>query len=226
LCIFPAACLLLTWFKAAGWKILLAASLLTALALPWADNPNRWTLTPPPVAMISFEFLAGAMFYGLRRHWLSPSKLVLNTLIGVAVGIAFMLLARPGLVNHAGRPVLVGCFGLAILALSYGRGIFSDIMSVRPLVYLGEISYSLYLTHEIVQRVLKVILHPGRFDQLSTGARALYFMIYWAAILSAAAALYHLVENPCRHYLRNISPFENSRALAPKYSGLQTDEAK
>ena len=74
-------------------------------------------------------------------------------------------------------------------------------------MYLGEISYSLYLTHQIVQRVLKIVLHPDRFDGLAWPARLLIFLIYWFVLLGAATALFHLVEQPGRRILRKLAPF-------------------
>jgi peptidoglycan/LPS O-acetylase OafA/YrhL len=73
---------------------------------------------------------------------------------------------------------------------------------------LGEISYSIYLTHGIVQRVLKIVLHPDRFDQLSPFKSFLFFLIYLIAILGTAMSLYHLVEHPCRDFLRKKSPLK------------------
>ena len=134
-------------------------------------------------------------------------------MLGLAICSAFFVLAWPGLFGNELRSVLVACFGLAILALSYQRGMLSGFLSARALVYFGEISYSLYLTHQIVQRVLKVALHPDRFGGHSAFARLIFVAIYLVAIVGAAMALFHLVEQPCRRYLRKISPFEDSGAL-------------
>jgi peptidoglycan/LPS O-acetylase OafA/YrhL len=111
--------------------------------------------------------------------------------------------------------MLVACFGLAILALSYKQVMLSGVLSIRVLVYLGEISYSVYLTHQIAQRVLKVVLHPDRFDGLSAFTRLMFFAIYLVAIVGVAMALFHLVEQPCRRYLRKISPFEKNYRRQP-----------
>ncbi len=191
--IFPLAVFLLARIKAARWQIFLTATLLAALSLPWPGNRTGWTQLPPPVVMVSLEFLAGGMIYGLRRQWLAPSGFLLNLLFCLTVGIIVSVLAFPTTAGLAGRPILVACFGLLILVLSYGAGAFSTLFSGWLLVYCGEISYSLYLTHEIVLRVLKVILHPDRFAQLPAQWRVLYFLVYWVMIFGAAAALYHVV---------------------------------
>jgi len=130
----------------------------------------------------------------------------LNCTLALVLGAMLPLLAWPTLTGNFGRPALVGCFSIAILILSYPNGILTRILSVLFLVYLGEISYSLYLTHLLVRRVLKVLLHPDRFDGLAAHTRLLYFAIYAIAILAAAMALYHLVEQPCRRQLRKVFP--------------------
>ncbi len=133
---------------------------------------------------------------------------VVNLILGLLIVSTVCLVALPGLAGNGHRPVLVACFGLAILTLSYEGGMLSGLLSARILLYLGGISYSLYLTHQIVQRVLKVVLHPDRFNGLSAFTRLWFFAIYLVAIVGVAMALFHLVEQPCRRYLRKISPFE------------------
>jgi peptidoglycan/LPS O-acetylase OafA/YrhL len=206
--IFPVANLLLARIKSAWMYLMVTALLLAGLGFSWPWGNVDWAPASLPVILITLEFLAGAMLYGLRRQWSLPPMKAINSMLGVAIGTLLFLVAWPGLAGNAHRPMLVGCFGLAILALSYQGGMLSGFLSKRIPVYFGEISYSLYLTHQIVQRVLKALLHPDRFDGLSAPTRLLFFAIYLVAIIGAAMALFHLVEQPGRRYLRKISPFE------------------
>ena len=206
--IFPIANLLLAWIKSAWMYWLAAALLLAGLAVPWPCVNRDGTPGISAVIVITLEFLAGSMLYGLRRQWSLPPTKVINSMLGLAIGAAVFILAWPSLAGKGQRPMLAACFGLAILTLSYKQVMLSGLLSARVLVYLGEISYSLYLTHQIVQRVLKVVLHPDRFDGLSAFTRLIFFSIYLVAIVGAAMALFHLAEQPCRRYLRKISPFE------------------
>lgn len=208
--IFPLVCVLLTRIKSVWAYLLLATVLLTGLAVPWPGVHANGTPGLSPIITITLEFFAGAMIYGLRRNWKVPSTKMVNALLSLAIAIPMILLACSATAGVSHRPELVTCFGLGILALSYKNGILYKFLSVRVLVYLGEISYSLYLTHQIVQRVLKIIFHPDRFDGMPAFTRFIIFSIYLVAILGAAMALFHFVEQPCRRYLRKKSPFENT----------------
>ena len=155
--IFPIANLLLTRIRAIWVYLVAAALLLAGLAIPWPGAHRDGTPGLSPAIIITLEFLAGAMLYGLRRRWNSPPVKAVNAMLILAMGTAVFLLAWPSLSGIGHRPLLVACFGLAILTLSYKEVMLSGLLSARVLVYLGEVSYSLYLTHQIVQRTLKVI---------------------------------------------------------------------
>jgi peptidoglycan/LPS O-acetylase OafA/YrhL len=216
--VFPVANLLLNWIKAVWIYLLIAALLLVGLAFPWSwRGLGGGGEFSPAIIQITLEFLAGAMVYGLRRRWNSPATRAISSMLGLAIGLAILMLVYPNPFGNALRPMLVACFGLVILALSYPHGTLSGFLSARVLLYLGEISYSLYLTHQIVQRILKVVLHPDRFAGLSATTRLIFFLIYITAIIGAAVALFHLVEEPCRSYLRKHSPFEKSGASPGKF---------
>jgi peptidoglycan/LPS O-acetylase OafA/YrhL len=202
--IFPIASLLLSWIKAVWMFLPLIALLLGGLTFSWFHEERHWSHSA--VVQITLEFLTGAMFYGLRRQWNLPTTRTINLMLLLAV-LTVVFLAADG---QFLTPGLVISFGLAILALSYQRGRVSEFLSGRVMMYFGEISYSLYLTHQIVQRILKVLLHPDSFSGLSAFTRLIYFGIYLSAVIISAMAMFHLVEQPCRRYLRKISPFQKT----------------
>ena len=215
LLVFPIACFSLKWVKATGWQILAIILLLLALLLPWPLNQGDWKPMPPPCGQVTLEFLVGAILFSLRRQIGLLSAWLINLFLCGSMALSALLLANPQPTGPLFRPLLVACFGLAIFALSHESGIFFKWLSIRPFVYLGEISYSIYLTHQIVQRVLKNILHPDRFHQLSAPVALLFLAIYGVAILAIASLLYHLVEDPCRRYLRKVYPFGKSPGPVP-----------
>jgi len=72
----------------------------------------------------------------------------------------------------------------------------------KPLVYLGEVSYSLYMTHTLAQKVLYRVLPSSRFESSDWVIRTAVAAAYAAAIVACCLASYYLVERPCRRWFR------------------------
>jgi peptidoglycan/LPS O-acetylase OafA/YrhL len=88
-------------------------------------------------------------------------------------------------------------FGAALAALYAERGVVSRLLSWRPLVYLGEISFALYLLHQLVLRWM--FAHYREPILASWGAA---YLLYWFASLAGAAAIFHWIEQPARPLLK------------------------
>jgi peptidoglycan/LPS O-acetylase OafA/YrhL len=91
----------------------------------------------------------------------------------------------------------IGCFGALGSACS---GLWRS----RPLVFLGEISYSLYMTHSIVLIAIAKLLPAARFADAGLAARLGLGLAYAALIGGAAVAMYYAVELPCRKRLSRL----------------------
>jgi peptidoglycan/LPS O-acetylase OafA/YrhL len=74
--------------------------------------------------------------------------------------------------------------------------------ATRLAVFLGEISYSIYLIHGVVLRLLKIVLPSGKYVQSELPVRVGILMVDGVAVLVAAMLLYFLVEHPARVWLR------------------------
>ena len=73
---------------------------------------------------------------------------------------------------------------------------------VRPVVFLGEVSYSLYMSHTLAQKVLSKLLPAGRFESSPPALKVAVVAVYAAGIALACLATYFLVERPARRVLR------------------------
>jgi peptidoglycan/LPS O-acetylase OafA/YrhL len=120
---------------------------------------------------------------------------------GVAVFALAVLAAFRGPIPF--MPALAGIhsplFALLIYGLAKQRGIFARILSTRVFVFLGEISYSLYLTH------LTVWLNMEGFNREHSFLRQasmLNFSVCLVLSLGLAAAIYRGIEEPYRRVLR------------------------
>jgi peptidoglycan/LPS O-acetylase OafA/YrhL len=88
-------------------------------------------------------------------------------------------------------------FGLLIGVLSFERGIVSRFLSVGWLVLLGEISYSIYLVHQILIRWYD--LHQGALRVIPRDAR---YVLFWLAVVVASLVIWCVVEKPCQRWIR------------------------
>jgi peptidoglycan/LPS O-acetylase OafA/YrhL len=91
--------------------------------------------------------------------------------------------------NHVG---LTPFAAILIYVFAHQQGALSKALSHRWLVFLGEISFALYLVHQIALRYFQQ--HALRTDWIG-------FCAFIACALLMAAALHLLIENPARKWL-------------------------
>jgi peptidoglycan/LPS O-acetylase OafA/YrhL len=99
--------------------------------------------------------------------------------------------------NWAGPylPVFVLCIGV----FARGDGFLSRVLSARPLVYLGEISFAVYMLHMPVLYYLAVYGHVLGIDRFRWGWKAL---LAAATTLVLSAACHRFYELPLRDWLK------------------------
>lgn len=111
-------------------------------------------------------------------------------------------------------------FAALIMSLSLARGPLIAFFSSRVVVYFGEISYSLYLSHGVVQRVLKVVLPVPSMEGRDWVLRLAVGGAYWLVILASAMLLYHFVEKPGRDVCRRL--YESRRLSSARNQPIAT----
>ena len=194
--IFPLAVWLLKKISSGG-KLWVAA-LALAMCLLEPGIRTEWKLS-----MVSLLFLAGALVWELRRRLLAPGGKTLAHLdsLGVALLLAAVWFASVNGGRLADAGILLAV-ALMIFGLARADGIFSRLLATRVCIFLGEISYSIYLVHGIVQRLVKVALPASKFAAAPLTVRTGIWLADFALILLAAMLLYFVVEHPARGWLR------------------------
>jgi peptidoglycan/LPS O-acetylase OafA/YrhL len=105
--------------------------------------------------------------------------------------------------------IMLVVMAILIAALARGQDYFGGALSHPIAVYIGEISYSLYMVHWPVRAILREV-----FAKLAPAAHPLLIIpAYCAATLIAAAATYHLVEVPGRRMIRRLSVTREEASL-------------
>jgi peptidoglycan/LPS O-acetylase OafA/YrhL len=154
------------------------------------------------------EFLLGMCIGIAALRWgpLLKSPLTANLALGFSIAAILGLTQLPGLTSRAAGiqmyPLFIGFLALMLVALMSGRSILTAFLNSPPIVFLGEISYSLYLVH--------CFFFPGQHP-----TKVIYALCFVGSIASAII-LYLLVERPARRgwrkfikkpSLSNVSPF-------------------
>jgi peptidoglycan/LPS O-acetylase OafA/YrhL len=162
----------------------------------WSYGHWLWALKYTPLPHLA-SFVFGILLAGLDE--LVPRTSRLRLLLGLA-GFAgvFAILSMGPLVPFVllHDALLMPLFGCIVLGLA-GKNLLSTAFSFRPLVFLGEASYCLYMLHFnlwnwIHDTHLQERLGVSRFDP----------WISFAALLAVAVAALHLVEKPAQRQLR------------------------
>jgi peptidoglycan/LPS O-acetylase OafA/YrhL len=151
---------------------------------------------PPALTRVTGEFVCGVSTWRCAPLFkFSPG---IFDGLGAIAGIGFVVGAALGLFDFG----LIAFLALLIFAAAKSTGPVARVLSVRPAVWLGKISYSLYLVHFTVVRLLHKLLAHVLVDY-SYETRIGVFLLCFSCSVLAAVVLYYLVERPAREWLVN-----------------------
>jgi peptidoglycan/LPS O-acetylase OafA/YrhL len=180
--------------------------------------------TPARAGVFALTCLAGAgVVFSLPQFPFRELVIVIPTFFA---GTALYALTRyrPAATSHAARSLpelLLGALAVACYipripgTLLIVFTLFSLVFALarlmdrphrwwlsRPLIYLGEVSYSLYMTHTLAQKVLNRLLPAARFESSDPLTKMGVVAVYVAIIVASCLASYYLVERPVRRWGR------------------------
>jgi peptidoglycan/LPS O-acetylase OafA/YrhL len=130
-------------------------------------------------------FFAGIVFYKIWSQGATPTRIVLVTLC------YFEHIFNQSLIWVGIMTAVFGVFALCVI----NRGVW---LTSRPLIFLGTISYSLYLLHGTLGYRLQLLNYNIGLSPLTNLAVAT------AVTICAAAAVTFLVERPANRAIRAL----------------------
>jgi peptidoglycan/LPS O-acetylase OafA/YrhL len=179
------------------WPNILVIGAMVAFFAIYAASTGCESLLAFPLdkalIRIVVEFTIGCCLYNLYRqqagqHW--PWAVVV-------VGVVAFLVAGfyTGLSDFMGLPLLaLGLYGLVFL-----QGRLARVLTHPVVIYLGEISYSLYMTHGLVLLgfpfVIRLLLGP---QPLSAAQSIICFITMTFVALAVASLSFYSLEKPFR----------------------------
>lgn len=199
--------------------IIVATMLVTLATLGWASlMPISAKLTDPVTSapaivrmhpgsflvLFTAGMLAARLF--LARDWqLDRAKATALEVAGLTLALVYFLYhlqIEEWLVHAIGAKGVTAIwlrnlggaifFAPLIFALAFQHGWLARVLSVRPLVILGDVSFAIYLLHYVVQ---------AKMLQMGYGTPA-YVALYLAIVLVGSIVLFRLVEKPSNRFLR------------------------
>jgi peptidoglycan/LPS O-acetylase OafA/YrhL len=197
LLVFPLAWRLLRGLDRAGETV--AAVLAGLVIAGWAG-----LLEPCPVPVfgmtsrVTVEFVTGALLYRV----FSTEGMITRGCQRAAGGIFLVVLLCLLFAPVGATKWIVVLFPALLLGLTAEQALVARFFTLRPVLWLGRISYSIYMTQAIVQRLLKAALNPARFEPSPFMVRLLLCLGVLGLVLGMASLFYYLVETPARAGLR------------------------
>jgi peptidoglycan/LPS O-acetylase OafA/YrhL len=196
------------------WKLLGAACLAAATLLFWwsvgapidgdiSQVTGSYGGYPSPF-MRGLEFSTGMAVWVLWNRFLRPlrlPRLAWSVLELLALGLCLLWLTKgyflliPYLSEWAkiwyGPASSFWVFAILIGVFASGRGVVGRALSVRPLVFLGEISFSVYMLHQLLMKSFVTTFAWPDVPEL----------VYFPVLLALATVSYLMVEKPGQRLL-------------------------
>ena len=215
-----AACLI--GLRKHAWIALLLAMIGGPVLIAALSEHNMNTQHDWGIIRCTYGFAAGVLSWNIYAKWNEKlGKWLSGSIVEWgALGLVVVFVSVAGTTPQSiAAPYL---FALVVLVFAFERGTASAILKLRPLVFLGTLSYSIYMTHVFVERrvfdaasAFDKLWHIELFTHRDINGQDFYFLgtqlwqgdvaypVYLAAIIAMSYFTYRWIEKPGREWVRN-----------------------
>jgi peptidoglycan/LPS O-acetylase OafA/YrhL len=210
--VFPVLALLVWQVRRRRTAALVMIAILGTVTLIGGSYSN-WSKFMLPqwgtLVRVTSEFALGCLAYHFYLQPIGPrlaEGIAQTAFIGLLAVSIFI-------VSPVYNALSLVFFVLLVVGLSQADGPFARLLGTRPAVYLGRISYSVYIVHSLV-----LALYARIIQHIPAGNTAVEFGVvamYAALVILASHLLYTLVEDPARRWLRGLVVERPARSVPP-----------
>ena len=173
-----------------------------------------WSWLPRIVA----QFLAGALACAAvrrlrltdRSQRVAGYSAILLTALGVAILYYYDAHPVNGMIDPGGLVDML--FMPVVVTLAIGVGSLPALLSTRLMVYGGQISFSLYMVHELVHTSWNWVVQEFGLD-IPKAVQKFVVVGLIAAAVAGAMLLFHTVEEPARRWMRRMVDFRDVKTI-------------
>ncbi|GAA5055793.1 acyltransferase [Erythrobacter westpacificensis] len=204
--IFPLAAVAVRWGAMRPWA-LVAGVIVAALALhgvftlAGAETLGE-QITRLGLVRCIVQFGIGMMLANLWAVWSGRGAIA-----AACAGASALCLVALWLFEGMDTLLVPLAFAALLLALALDEGPAARLLSTRPLVWLGDVSYATYLVHFPLLIALK-LLAVDESLQIGPAAFAAYLLI----LLALSGGLYRWLEKPAQTWLNARRPGQRKTA--------------
>ncbi len=207
-------------FAWAAWRLrsrpvfaVAGASAFICILYPMFERVAGFPLTEATIAWGALRIIpCFALGCAVNLLWRSQrvdrqKEAIVATALALAGIVAGGVFAAPDLVS-------VLSFGALILGLATLASTGSRLLTAPPLVYLGEVSFAVYM----VAIPWQLALTKGAVKLLGMSADHLpvgIWLVQLFGVIPAAMLVHHLVERPFRGWMRTYDPFGTGGKAVP-----------
>lgn len=184
--------------KSKSLLIITVCIILVKLFIPFESEKLKHAfLYISPLLRIA-DFSIGILIYRYRSSLFIDNKSsVVNSLQFISMFILFIFIVLSGFVDVSYRFDIyyIIPMGFLIFSLSFGNGFIGWLLSNKVIVFLGEASFSLYMTHQLI---IKYMISINKKFNILSDASLLMIIITLSII--ASIVFYKLIELPMKKW--------------------------
>jgi peptidoglycan/LPS O-acetylase OafA/YrhL len=184
----------------------LRATFVVVASLAGAVAVMNWWRPWPfyELILVVPTFFSGAAVYFVLRGHIDAGRSRLWRWVSewmVSAAVVSIFVFSPRIVVAS----LLACFLGLITVLAWLGTNCTKMWAARPAIYLGEVSYSLYMTHTIAQKVVYRLLPASRFEAAELLTKLGVLAVYALTITFLCLGTYYCVEWPCRIFFKKLT---------------------